>query len=282
MDDGSDKPLHLPPLGSVEPHALLLRQPPDDQLLYKVMRLEDFIASVSGSYLHFSRVDRYKDFPGADSEDGNQLPKDREGNRKSVFEKAPEFSVADYYNRCRSRTYACCFSTDNSDFIWQNYGTGGSNGKVCLVFNFGKLRSALNRMLEPGNAGVIYNGLRCHQIFDINYGLIEYVAWSEHQANTKHLANPIQYTFLKDRDTYGEEKELRISLSAFGMGHFATNDRQLMEFYPHLQLGFNFRAAIGNATIEEIKHSGDCDVAALTAALGKLNIERKPDGSTRP
>lgn len=39
------------PLGAVEPHAALLRQPPEGQLLYKVMRAEYLIDSIAGSYL---------------------------------------------------------------------------------------------------------------------------------------------------------------------------------------------------------------------------------------
>ena len=68
---------NLMALGTIEPHEGLLNRPPNDQLLYKVMLAEDLIKSISGSYLHFNRVDSYKEFDGADVNDGAQLPKDR-------------------------------------------------------------------------------------------------------------------------------------------------------------------------------------------------------------
>src|SRR5215207_2376511 len=54
------------PLGSIEPHAPLLCIPPEDQLLYKVMTVENLLRSVAGNYLHFNRVDSYSDLPNAD------------------------------------------------------------------------------------------------------------------------------------------------------------------------------------------------------------------------
>ena len=131
------------PVGYVEPHAGLLRMPPDTQLLFKISTVENLLKSMDGGYLHFNRVDSYPDFPGVDMHDGEQLPEDRSGNASSRFEKAPEFSAADYYDQSRSRTYACCFSLKNSDQIWKLYGTGSEKGKVCIVFSFGKLRERL-------------------------------------------------------------------------------------------------------------------------------------------
>ncbi|HET6492205.1 MAG TPA: hypothetical protein VFG44_04450 [Burkholderiales bacterium] len=34
-----------------------------------------------------------------------------------------------------------------------------SKGKVCAVFEFSKLRAALNKTFEPGNAALEYNGI---------------------------------------------------------------------------------------------------------------------------
>lgn len=70
------------------------------------MSVENCVSSIEGGYLHFNRVDSYKDFPHADRHDGEQLPGDRAGNAAATFEKAPTFSAADYYDRSRSRTYA--------------------------------------------------------------------------------------------------------------------------------------------------------------------------------
>lgn len=78
-------------LGHVEPHTPLLKQPPDGQKLYKIMTIENFLKSVTGNYLHFQRVDAYKDFLGADEADGEQLPLDKEGNQNSKFAKDPSY-----------------------------------------------------------------------------------------------------------------------------------------------------------------------------------------------
>jgi hypothetical protein len=156
----------------------------------KRLSAENLIRSVSGRYLHFNRVDSYKDFPGADAYDGAQLPKDLPGNTAAKFVASPDFTAADYYDRCRARTYAFCFSLENSKYIWETYGGGGTKGKVCVVFRFEKLRSQLNKTFE--NAGLLYKGLACHQIFSINYGIVQYVDIIEHQGNLERFANPIQ------------------------------------------------------------------------------------------
>ena len=116
----SDSAASSPPpwAGSIEPHVRLLKQPADDQLLYKVMSAENLLRSISGRYLHFNRVDSYRDFPGADGNDGAQLPKDIPGNTRVTFVKSPDFPIRDYYSQSRSRTYACCFSLENSRYIW--------------------------------------------------------------------------------------------------------------------------------------------------------------------
>ena len=182
-------------------------------------------------------------------------------------------SGADYYDRCRSRTYACCFSLENSEHIWANYGKGGAKGNVGVEFDFAKLRATINRSLKPGNAALLYNGIQCHQIFSVNYGIIDYVDWSRHQANEKPLPNPILYTYLKDRDRYAEEKELRISLSAIGVGHFALNDGSLIDFPASLQLPFDFVAAFRDGTILQVLHGDDCDLDHLHAGLRALGAE---------
>lgn len=264
---------HIPTLlGSVEPHAPLLSVPSDGQLLYKIMSMENLLRSIVGNYLHFNRVDSYADFPNTDPHDGRQLPKDQHGNSRTRFEKSPDFSAAKYYDQSRARTYACCFSLENSDFIWKNYANGSEKGKVGVVFEFGRLRTMLNQTLQPGNAALEYSGNRCHQIFSINYGIIKYVEWDTYQANIEHLPNPIIYTYLKDKEIFSEEKELRISLSAIGIGQFALKDGSMMQFPPGLQLAFNFKAAIANGTIQQILYAPDSDSDFLQAELHKLRI----------
>jgi len=260
------------PLGSVEPHTDLLKFPPDNQLLYKIMTVDNLLSSIVGNYLYFNRVDSYTDFPSADPHDGQQLPKDQKTNLRSRFIKAPDFSVADYYDKSRARIYACCFSLENSNYIWEHYGNGSAKGKVCIVFEFGRLRATLNQTLQPGNAALEYNGNRCHQIFSVNYGIVEYVEWDTHQANTEHFPNPIKYTYLKDKERFCEEKELRISLSTLGIGQFALNDGNTMQFPSSLQLSFDFRAAMADYTIQKILYAPDSNSDFLQTELHKFGI----------
>ncbi|MGH7778769.1 MAG: DUF2971 domain-containing protein [Candidatus Binataceae bacterium] len=257
------------PVGSIEPLARRLNVPPERQLLYKIMTVETLLRSIAEAYLHFNRVDLYRDFPGADPHDGQQLPSDQQGNTTARFEKAPNFSMADYYDQSRSRSYACRLSLENSNFIWNNYASGSERGKVCIVFDFGKLRAMLNRTLQPGNAALLYRGNQCHQIFSINFGIIEYIEWDQHQANSPYLPNPVEYSYLKAKK-FCEEKEFRISLSALGIGQFALNDGSTMQFPASLQMYFDFRAAIAEGTIREILYAPDCDRVFLHAELRKL------------
>jgi hypothetical protein len=149
-------------------------------------------------------------------------------------------------------------------------GGGGAKGKVCVVFTFGKLRAHLNKTFE--NSGLLYKGLACNQIFSINYGIVHYVDWHNYQSNIERLANPLQYTYLKDADSYKDEKELRVSLSALGMGHFALDNGSIMEFDQALQVEFDFRTAIGTGVIQQLISSPDCDSDFVRSELQKSGI----------
>jgi len=268
------------PLGHVEPHAAMLTAPANGRLLYKMMTVENLLRSVAGGYMHFNRVDSYVDFPGADAHDGQQLPSDQPGNALAKFAKAPDFSAANYYDQSRSRTYACCFSLENSDFIWANYANGGRKGKVCVVFDFAKLRATLNRTFQPGNAALEYNGNRCRQIFSVNYGIVEYVERDEHQANAERLPNPITYTYLKDKQ-FSDEKEMRVSLSTLGIGQFVLNEGVVIDFPGSLHVDFDFKAAMAVGSIVRILRGPDCDSDFLQAELHKLGVGAAP-GSDPP
>jgi hypothetical protein len=239
-----------------------------------MVSVENLLRSIAGSYVHFNRVDGYADFPGADARDGQQLPTDQAGNAGARFLKAPDYSAANYYDQSRARTYACCFSLENSDYIWRNYANGSPKGKACVVFEFGKLRSTLNETFQPGAAALEYNGLRCHQIFSLNYGTVDYVDWDRHKANAEHLPNPIKYTYLKGK-AFCEEKELRISLAAIGIGHFRLNDGSFMQFPPSLHAPFDFRAAIADGTIAQLLLAPGADGDLLKQELSKLRIVAK-------
>jgi hypothetical protein len=269
MNDEPQPPTGLPaPLGLIEPHAGLLTAPPEGQLLYKIMTVENLLRSIGGCYLHFNRVDAYNDL---DPNDGAELPGDQSANTQARFTKAPTFSTAHYYNLSRSRTYACCFSLENTDYIWQTYAAGSARGKICVVFDFAKLRTRLNHTLTQGNSALEYNGVSCRQIFSINYGVVEYVPWDTHRANSEHLPNPIRYTHLKS-DKYRDDRELRISLSAPGIGQFVLNDRSQLYFQPSLQVGFDFKRAFADNTITQLLLAQDSDTDFLRAGLDKLRI----------
>jgi hypothetical protein len=260
------------PLGLIEPHAPLLQQPSAGQLLYKVMSVENCIGSIESGYLHFNRVDSYKDFPDADHHDGEQLPGDRAGNVAATFAKAPGFSAADYYDRSRSRTYAFCAALEDTDHVW-TYSSGTPRGNVGLVFDFDRLRATLNRTLLSGGAALEFNGIRCRQIFDLNYGIVDYVDLASHRANETGLPNPIIYTYLKDRGRFAEERELRISLSTLGIGKFILDDLTEIAFPQHLHLDFDFRAAFADKTIREIICGPRCDEDFLRAELRRLGAD---------
>lgn len=272
MGENTSGQLTPPPRGAVEPHAPLLKQPPDSQLLYKIMTVKNFLSSIVGNYLHFNRVDCYSDFPGADQHDGQQLPQDLKINETIEFMKDQNFNAACYYNQSRSRTYACCFSMKNSDYIWNNYANDSSKGKLCIVFNFGRLRATINQVFAPGNAAVIYDGKPCFQIFDVNYGIIKYVDWNKVRTNKDLLRNPIIYTYLKD-NSFSEENELRITLSTIGLCSFMLNSGSNMAFPSSLQLGFNFTSAISNGIIKEILYNRDTDLNVLRDELRSLHID---------
>lgn len=247
----------------IEPHAFLLNIPPDGQLLYKIMTVENLLHSIDGSYLHFNRVDSYSDFPGADKNDGKQPPMDRPGNTNSKFEKNPTYSAADYYDQFRAKTYACCFSLENSDHIWNNYAIGSSRGKVCIVFSFSFLRAALNKLFQVGTCLGEYNG-----ILAINYGIVDYVEWSTHQTNREQLQNPIKYIYQKNSEPFLKEKEFRVSLCSLD-----KNNRTIVSFPTSLGLMFNFRSAIVSGAIQQILHLQSTDAIFLYNELKKRNIE---------
>ena len=262
------------PMGAVEPHAALLRQPAVGQLLYKVMRAEYLIDSIAGSYLHFNRVDSYTDFDGADLQDGAQLPADRPGNANVGFQNAPEFTAASYYDQCRARTYACCFALENDAHLWENYGSGGTHGKVAVVLDFAWLRRHINAQIGSDSAKLYWQGVPCRQIFSINYGIVNYVDWDQHQLNTEHLPNPIIYTYLKAA-RFSAEHEMRVSLSTIGMGKLAFGG-QAMDLPTSLQAPCDFRAGLAEGGVRSIEIGPDCDVIWLEAELAKLGIGRAP------
>jgi hypothetical protein len=264
----------LAPLGYIEPHAPLLTASSAGQRLFKLMQAEHLVQAIEGGYLHFNRVDAYADFLTADRDDGAELPRDRLSNQATCFEKAPDFTLSDYYARSRARTYACCLSLENSDYIWRHYGRGSPIGQVGLEFDFDKLRATLNQQLA-GAATLMCGDIQCRQIFSVNYGVVAYVDRLAHRANAERAANPIQYAYLKDA-CYDPERELRITLAALGMGRFTLADGREIEFPPTLQLAFDYRRAFAEGAICQILVAPDTDRARLTEELGRLGVSPAP------
>ena len=199
-----------------------------------------------------------------------EMPLDQPTNQAASFEKAPGFTLSDYYARSRARTYACCFSLENSPHMWGHYGLGSAMGQVGLEFDLEKLRQRLNGALS-GEAALMCGDIRCRQIFSINYGEVAYVDRATHRGNLDRAANPIQYAYLKDR-SYHEERELRVSLSALGMGRLVLADGREIQFPTSLQFGFNFREAFADGTISQILTAPETDEASLVDALCRFGI----------
>jgi len=273
--ENSDRSNKHFPFGCVEPHAYILEQPHENAKLYKILSVENFLKSLKNSYLHFQRVDSYKDsINSGDADDGAQLPKDQPITDRARFLKEPSFSATNYYNISRSRTYACCFSLENSPYIWRNYGGPEANKKICLVFNFGKLRKILNDTLDYSlkNHSLLYGKDSLYQMFSINYGIVDYIYRGSHKLIQTYLPNPIEYIYLKDKKSYEEEKELRISLSAIGLGKFVLKNGEEVIFPSFLQYSFDFKLAFSNNVIQQIQISDESIVPELKKTLEPLKI----------
>ena len=255
------------PDASIEPHSSLLSLPEQGQHIYKEISIENLVKSVTGKYLHFNRVDAYRDFPEADLHDGEQSPLDRLANAKSSFVNNPEFNAERYYDQCRSRTYACCFSLDQLRF-----NSTYQPNSVCLEFDFYLLRDKLNRMLSASSSALLYGGISCYQIFSINYGLVRYVDWEQFRGNTEYLQNPIQYVYTKDRERFEHEKELRITLHAIGIGRFILNDGSEFDFPDSLQLSFDIIEALRDQTVTKVICFSQVQYEILNKALDQSGV----------
>lgn len=239
---------------------LLLSQPDNNQLLYKFIKWQNFYSSVVGGYLYFNRVDLYDDFTNSDQSDGEQLPLDRINNEKITFIKDPSYSLSKLNDDSRSKTYACCFSLECTDYMWEKYGNNGQDS-LCLVFNFGKLRQILNETFN--SSAVIDSNSICSQIFSITYGNIEYVDRERHKS--KH-PNNIYNTYYKS-DLFKEEREFRIALST-PIGKYMIGERELI-FPKSTHFLFNFQKAFEDETIESIiTYNNDHDIKNKLKQLG--------------
>lgn len=261
----------------VESHKMFLKRVDDETALYKVVSFGNFLKMLEGNYLHFNRVDGYTD----DKNDSAQPERERLMNQKLYFEKDPNFTLRNYYEGCRKRSYACCFSLNvpKADH-WKESGGKESQKAICLVMNFGKLKFLLNETfrnarLVAGNNIILHNQMagrdllclhldgrgnvakeyrhdNAVQIFHLNYGVVGYGDFANDIISPDAKPNPIEYLYFKD-NKYKKEKELRISLSAIGMGIIQLPNGQLFDFSNSLSFGFNFDQAVSCGAISHIK-----------------------------
>ncbi|HVE44938.1 MAG TPA: DUF2971 domain-containing protein [Gammaproteobacteria bacterium] len=246
----------------IEPHAYILKKPDEETLLYKITSSDNFFKMLKDNYLYFKRVNTYTD----DTRDSDQPDKDKEASEKSKFENAPEYTARHYYDSCRSKTYACCFSTENTSHIWEHYGDNDSNA-ICLVFDCYKLINFLNNYFDE--ARLIYNNERLINFFFINYGLVTYGDFNN-AFLTQHLPNPIEYVYFKD-EKFAKEKEFRISLSCLGKRKYRLPDGTKFNFPESLILEFDFVKAIQMKIIQQIIVSHKCtDKEMINTQLNNL------------
>ena len=263
----------------VESHKNLLMQPDDTTLLYKVISFENFIKMLEGSYLHFNRVDNYTD----DEDDSNQPEQERLINEKLFFEKDPNFTLRHYYEECRKRSYACCFSLDVPMATqWHQDGVVEQKKAVCLVMNFGKLKSLLNRTFK--NFGLLTNSgiiLQNHaqgigQIFYLNYGLVKYGNFAKDFISPNIRPNPVEYLHFKDNGYMEKDgKELRISLFAIGIGKIVLPSGQLFDFPKSIPFEFNLNQALSCGAISHIEIADKNFLPELSKVLEEKKVVLK-------
>jgi len=268
-------------ISAAERHKLLLHQPEDDAIIYKIMTLENFKKSFEERYLYFNRVDGYED----DCKDSSQPEQERLLNCKKNFLKSRSYTLENKNDDLRKRVYACCFSLNipNSE-QWEQY--GGSDA-VCLELNFGKLKSFMNSSFESMGLKIcgLPNFVRgkfseyiisedCNvgdivtfknsqdfenaasptvekyvQFFDLNYGKVIYGDFGSVKISDKNLANSIKYVYFKDSSYQKKDGgELRISLMSQGVKNLAYSidggSKQNFNFPESLNFCFDFCLAI--------------------------------------
>jgi len=246
----------------IQAHKCFLNEPISGTTLYKIIKHENFLDMLDKGYLYFHRVDQYAD----DKRDSDQTDKDKVLSRESKFEKKPSFTLEDYYAQARQRSYACCFTTEETDHIWQHY-AGNDNKACCLVLDCDALIRFLNRTYSQSYMyGVSF---KCKPFLFLNYGLVAYGDLLNDELAKPEAPNPIEYLYFKG-EAYSKEKEFRITLSAFGVGNFRLPDKTLLEFPASLRLDFNFREALNHGVIKQLKISQDYPPSCFQELKSKL------------
>lgn len=199
------------------------QQVPRERFLYKIISLDNFLSSIRENYLYFNRVDSYKDFKQADPYDSVPLSLDEEVNKKSFFENRPELNINDYYHSIRNKTYACCFSIENSKNILKEY------GDICVRFKSSYLLNKIEELNKPDE--------KIDKILTYNY--VNYMNFDLDKLNKIYTENIFRYLFVKRNDFF-KEKEFRVALS------FCKPEDCNNTFY---KLYFNFKEALENKSM---------------------------------
>ncbi|OCH98965.1 hypothetical protein A8135_09415 [Legionella jamestowniensis] len=211
-----------------------LKRPIKPKKIYKIMSKYDFERSRNNNYLFFNRIDRYPD-----KNDGLQLLQDSKGNKKSTFEKNPNFNWYDHLNNIRKATFACCFSTIENKEYKKDYGSQDESGKVLLTINLSNFLKSLQD-LRCNNSIPLDN-----QIY-LCFSMIRYVDWNNCRINKRELQNYISYVFIKDKENWKHEKEFRLVLLPNPLAINTYNK------YDSLFLKYDINKAVRDKIIESI------------------------------
>ncbi|MBX9586230.1 MAG: hypothetical protein K2X50_03125 [Gammaproteobacteria bacterium] len=156
-----------------------LLQPSPDTLLYKIVKFDYFIDMCQKQYLFFKNVTQYEGNPK-----DSQMPKRERLLREAVrFENNPDVSLYDFDEPNRNNTYACCFSLNESRYIWKAY-AADLKRDLCLVFHYDNLKKYF---IENYNISHFIGGSKLNtNNFLINICKVQYVDEQSTLTNTYH------------------------------------------------------------------------------------------------
>jgi hypothetical protein len=199
--------------------------------------------------------------------DSDLTDSDKKLSNQVFFDKSPDYSLGDYYNACREKTYVCCFSTENTDHIWKEYGGCDSNA-VCVVFERGVLTDYLDTIYADSK--LFINGINCKNFISLNYGIINYGNIKNDSLADAHFQNPIKNTHFKDSQ-YREDNEFRISLSHMHPSKkYALPDGKEFTFPEELFFPFDWK----NVKIKELLVSQTHEDGFLETLKQKLLLNK--------
>jgi len=245
-----------------------IRKPKNGAKLYKVMRSEHFFSSVKDKFFNFSRVDTYDDFS-----DSKQPILEEIKNEAIIFERCPDENLAKYINNLRHVTYACCFSTEMNDYLWDTY-SGGDPNAICIVFDYTKLIEELFSVFYASDTKILLNDkiIQNNQgdlyFFHLTFGLVDYIDPDKYFKSSQ--SNIRKYCFLKNHHKYSKDKEFRITLGPL------YDKVEHIDFSEKLQLEFNFQRANSKKIIEGLclrSFPNEDFISKLNNALSTTHIK---------